>query len=574
MLTLTYFSFLNVNRVKATPTNGNIIWTQTNNPSTNNAASGVAVDGTGVYVVGYDLIPDLGNAEWRMEKRSLITGAVTWTQTENPSAGDDQAKGVAVDGTGVYVVGFDYSAGNLEWRVEKRSLTTGAVTWTQTENPSAGGDQAFGVAVDGTGVYVVGGDNVPGGSDYEWRVEKRSLTTGALIPTFGSAGVVQENPSAGSDSATGVAVDAAGVYVVGSDASPGNLEWRVEKCSLTTGALIPTFGSAGVVQENPSVSGDQAFGVAVDATGVYVVGFDYSAGYTWRVEKRSLTTGALIPTFGSAGVVQENPSTYDVAQGVAVDATGVYVVGVDNSPGNAEWRIEKRSLITGAVTWTQTENPSAGNNVPYGVAVDATGVYVVGIDHSPGNLEWRMEKRNPGLPLWIVGIQLVGGWNLVSLPVVPVSSVPNVLLAQLTLTATVGIVWSFTGTPTPTWKFYNPKTNTGTLTSITDGMGLWIYMTDPGVLNVEGYVIPPAATAPQYSLVAGWNLVGYKPSVDATSSEFVSVYIRSLPPGSYDQYSIRIYVSSTGTWLNGTSTMLSPGQAFWIRMLSTATLSP
>ena len=64
------------------------------------------------------------------------------------------------------------------------------------------------------------------------------------------------------------------------------------------------------------------------------------------------------------------------------------MVGYDYVPGNEEWRIEKRSLTTGALTWTQIENPSTGVDEPYGIAVDVIGVYIVGFDQSPG--QWRV----------------------------------------------------------------------------------------------------------------------------------------------------------------------------------------
>ena len=461
--------------------------------------------------------------------------------------------------------------------MEKRSLTSGAVIWTQSSNPTAGDDEAYGVAVDGTGVYVVGYDQSPGFQ--EWRVEKRSLTTGALITTFGIGGIITEHPSTGNDVPRGVAVDGTGMYVVGVDVLPGNYEWRLEKRSLTTGALITTFGIGGIIRENPSTSFDYAVGVAVDGTGVYVVGYDFNgiggvSDNEWRLEKRSLTTGALITTFGIGGILKENPTTGDdEAYGVAVDATGVYVVGYDSS-GTGEWRVEKCSLTSGGMIWTQTENPSTGDDGALGVAVDGTGVYVVGYDNSPGNYEWRMEKRNPGTPLWVVPITLYGGWNLISLPVIPISSKPSDVFAPLIADGTVKVVWSYTGAPTPGWKMYDAKKNSGTLSAINDGMGLWVYMTAPDVLNVEGYVITPAGSPHQYSLVKGWNLVGYKPQPYPVTVEPVAAYVTSLSGTSYDASSIWVYDSSAGQYNQGTGVNLNPGQAFWILMLTPATLSP
>jgi len=151
---------------------------------------------------------------------------------------------------------------------------------------------------------------------------------------------------------------------------------------------------------NPIGGYNYAEDVAVDTSGIYVVGSDQSPGNSeWRIEKRGLTNGSLISTFGSGGVVTSNPSDVgDRALGVAVDASGVYIVGYDQSLGNLEWRIEKRALTDGSLIWSQTENPSLQYDVAHGVAVDGSGVYIVGWDFIPGSYEWRMEKRNLGIP--------------------------------------------------------------------------------------------------------------------------------------------------------------------------------
>jgi hypothetical protein len=225
------------------------------------------------------------------------------------------------------------------------------------------------VAVDSTGIYVVGVDYSLGSSNSQWRIEKRNLNDGSLIWS------VTSNPSSGSDWAYSVAVDSTGIYVVGSDDIPGNSQWRIEKRSTSTGALIWS------VTSNPGSDTDVPYSVAVDSTGIYVVGYDYISGnYEWRIEKRSTSTGALIWS------VTSNPTSYtDIAQSVAVDSTGIYVVGYANLPGDPQWRIEKRNLNDGSLIWSVTSNPSSGYDYAQSVAVDNTGVYMLlGDDSSQG----------------------------------------------------------------------------------------------------------------------------------------------------------------------------------------------
>ena len=176
---------------------GSLIWWAVSNPSIgNDYANSVAVDSTGIYVVGFDSIP--GNSEWRIEKRSLNDGSLIWSITSNPSSGSDVAYSVAVDSSGIYVVGSDRSPGNDQWRIEKRSLNDGSLIWSVTSNPSSDDDIARSVAVDSTGIYVVGVDYSPG--NYQWRIEKRSLNDGSLIWS------VTSNPSSGGDYAQSVEI--------------------------------------------------------------------------------------------------------------------------------------------------------------------------------------------------------------------------------------------------------------------------------------------------------------------------------------------------------------------------------
>jgi len=268
--------------------------------------------------------------------------------TSDPSTGIDRARGMAIDSTAMYMVGYDYSPGNLQWRIEKRSLADGSlVTGFGTggvaiSDPSTGTDVAVSIAIDSTAMYVVGYDYSPGND--QWRIEKRSLADGGLVTGFGTGGVITSDPSTGTDVAVSIAIDSTAMYVVGYDYSPGNDQWRIEKRSLADGGLVTGFGTGGVVNSDPSTDYDMARGIAIDSTAMYVVGYDYSPeNDQWRIEKRSLMDGGLVTGFETGGVVTSNPSTgSDAAWGIAIDSTAMYVVGYDWSPYNGQWRIEKR----------------------------------------------------------------------------------------------------------------------------------------------------------------------------------------------------------------------------------------
>ena len=366
---------------------GDLIWKRVKTFSFGqDIAHGIAVDSTGVYVAGRQSI----DTSWRVEKRTLdgeggIDGnGLLWKQIWNFSlGGQDVAYGIAVDSTGVYVAGKQGTVGTA-WRVEKRSRVDGSLMWERTENFIGGQDVAYGIAVDSTGVYVAGTQD----NFNLWRVEKRTLDGLGGIDGKGLIWAkAVDIDSFGQDVAYGIAVDSTGVYVAGMQNNMNR--WRVEKRSLANGSLI--WARA----ENLSGGWDIAHGIAVDSTGVYVAGFqnDYNR---WRVEKRTLDGLGGIDGKGLIWVKAENLSGFilDVAYGIAVDSTGVYVSGTQNMENL--WRVEKRSRADGSLVWPWAENLSGFNrdDIAHGIAVDSTGVYAAGFQNNK-NL-WRVEKREKG----------------------------------------------------------------------------------------------------------------------------------------------------------------------------------
>ncbi|HEX9759204.1 MAG TPA: hypothetical protein VGB26_15625 [Nitrospiria bacterium] len=258
---------------------------------------------------------------------------------------------------------------------------------------TSGTDVARGIAVDSSALYIAGNDQSTGHS--QWRIEKRNLSDGSLINSFGKEGVVNSDPSTGFDEPFGIAVDSTSIYVVGYDIFPGDRQWRIEKRDISSGDLVLGFGINGVVTNNFSQGDDVAFAVAVDGTGVYIVGFDLLPGdKEWRLEKRNPTDGSLIWT--KVGDQSSGNGTSDLAQSIVLDTTGAYIVGHDSSsgPSNQQWRIEKRNLVDGSLIWVQTNNPSPGVNRAVTVASDGTDIYIGGLVSLPGQQQWRMEKRN------------------------------------------------------------------------------------------------------------------------------------------------------------------------------------
>lgn len=376
-------------------------------------------NGTDLFVVGDDFVAS-GQGRWNMQKLTYGTATpvpvfgTSGVVTSDPSAANgDAATALVVDTTYLYVAGYDRSGGinNAQWRIEKRlrsdgSLVTGfGALGVLVSNPGAADDRVTAMTSDGTALFVAGYDETPGTGNTQWRLEKRSLATGALIVGFGTGGVVQNNPSTGRDEPRHLLVQGADLYVVGFDQTGGG-QWRIERRLLTTGALVAAFGAGGVVVTDPSLGADHANSAVTDGTDLYVAGFDEVGGdRRWRVEKRSLTSGALVNGFGSAGVLFSDPSSgADTLHDIATDGTALYLAGSDDTPGGGQTqlRCEKRSPSTGNLDsiWNGgagvvTIDPSSGADEWTIAVADANFLTLIGLARrlQVGAGEWRLDRR-------------------------------------------------------------------------------------------------------------------------------------------------------------------------------------
>ena len=163
-----------------------------------------------------------------------------------------------------------------------------------------------------------------------------------------------------------------------------------------------------------------------------------------------------------------------------------------------------------------------------------------------------------------VKIGLVPGWNLVSLPLIPASPAITTLLAPLIAKGEVKVVWGYVGTPRK-WQLFLPEFPLlSTLHMMTDGNGYWIYMNATDSILENGFVIEAGMAPPAYSLVQGWNLVGFKPQPAVNSSETLSQYFTSIT-NSYLQNSVYTYNGTVASWNRvGSGDTLAAGEAMWV----------
>jgi len=354
-----------------------LVWSIANNPSSGtDLPYSITTDDDYVYIAGHDNSP--GNHQWRIEKRRKSDGSIVWAKTSNPSPNEDDIYSITIDDTYIYVAGYDQSPGDYQWRIEKRWKSDGSIVWTKTSNPSSGNDGLFSIVVDDTYIYVAGCDQSPG--DYQWRIEKRRKSDGSIVWTKTS------NPSSGNDGLFSIVADDTYIYLAGEDQSLGvwSAQWRIEKRRKSDGSIVWTKTS------NPSSNPAIAWSMTSDSDFIYIAGDDRSPGNEqWYIEKRSKLNGDIEWTKAS------NPSSEDdQAWSITLDSESIYIAGYDQSLGDEQWRIEKRSKLNGDIEWTKASNPSSQDDQAWSITLDSESIYIAGYDESSGDEQWRIEKRS------------------------------------------------------------------------------------------------------------------------------------------------------------------------------------
>lgn len=353
---------------------------------------GVAVAGTSAYIGGYTsgTLPGQtrggGPAEDAFARHYDVNGNVVWTR-QFGTRSREAILAVAVDSTGVYAAG--YTTGTLPaqtnvggWDAFVRKYdSSGNEMWTR-QFGSISDDQASGIAIDTTGVYVVGesGNPLPG------QAQNFSGRTDAFIRKYDPMGTevwTRQFGSAEIDSAIGVASDGIAVYVVGETTSSlpgqtgnGDYDAFVRKYDAA--------GTEGWTRQFGTSSGDEAFAVAADASGIYVGG---TTGGALPGQNSAGFFDAFVRKYSSAGIEQWTrqfgSSGIDIVTGAAVDSTGVYAVG--NVSGALPGQVAaggsdaftRKYDTAGSEVWT-TQFGSSSEDRAAAVAANFSGVYVAG----------------------------------------------------------------------------------------------------------------------------------------------------------------------------------------------------
>ncbi|MFC1969202.1 hypothetical protein ACFLVF_01770 [Chloroflexota bacterium] len=172
----------------------------------------------------------------------------------------------------------------------------------------------------------------------------------------------------------------------------------------------------------------------------------------------------------------------------------------------------------------------------------------------------------PGPPADGWCCQLDDGVNLISLPLIPTTSDPAVMLATVDFSQAAMYV-----ADGEDWWYYNDAAPSDPEFLFADGQGYFIIMDTAGELCFDGYEISAPGEVgmpPSYDVVTGWNLVGFK----STTPKLPSEYLAGIA-GKY----VMIYGFADGAYFIAGSPgheYLQPCQGYWVAVVDAGTIYP
>ena len=365
-------------------------------------AKAVAVDGSGnVYVTGFTFDPNTDYDYTTIKYNSA--GQQQWVaRYDGPENYSDKAAAIAVDASGnVYITGASSSnAGGLDYATIKYN-SAGQQQWVaRYDGPVGDSDQPTAIAVDGSGSVYVTGKSYGSGYSYDYTTIK-----------YNAAGQQQwvaryDGPGNYTDQPTAIAVDGSGsVYVTGASYGSYSSDYATIK-----------YNSAGQQQwvaryDGPTNSDDEATAIAIDGVGnIYVTGYSLgSVGDDYATIK-----------YNSTGQQQwvrryDGPShSDDEAIAIAIDGAGfIYVTGFSGGNGDDYATIKYNSA--GQQQWVaRYDGPVGYSDQATAIAVDGSGsVYVTGRSYGSGySYDYATIKYNSaGQQQWVVRYDGPGGYS-------------------------------------------------------------------------------------------------------------------------------------------------------------------
>lgn len=374
----------------------------------------MAADENYLYLVGTDSSMN----RWRIEKRFLSNGNLVSSfgsngvvLTRESAYGNASAYGIAIDGEYMYVVGFSRGYSAPCGYIQKRKLSDGSLVWERSEGVCLA--IYYSVAIDSFYLYVAGGTwSTWYGRLVKARLEKRRLSDGEKVSSFATSGVLEyEWWSPAYNAFNKVMIDSDFIFLIGETKVSALIhQGKLMKVNANTGEKIYTDlgGTGGAVGPlNDFVMKDEY---------LYLAGYENlgSGDTQWRIWRAKKSDGRCATGFGQyfwECSVKSNPSPRaDEAKAIAINGAYLYIAGYDSNTeaGDPQWRIERRYLANGDLdtafgeNGAITVNPRPGQaESPFAIVKKGNFIYV------GGTPSWRVQSFLVGhlvyLPLIVKG---------------------------------------------------------------------------------------------------------------------------------------------------------------------------
>ncbi len=297
---------------KLDKTTGELVWAKTFGGSKDDEAYSIAVDNNYIYVAGITCSYGITGSNVKIgdafvAKLDKNSGELVWFRTMGLNS-SDYAMSIAVDNEHIYVAGIIMDSFNSSIFIAKLDKNGRLEEFKTTgESVEYELNEAYGVVVDGSYIYVAGYKTNTTRWDYDAFVAKLYKSNFSLVwfETFGSDY---------DDEAYSVVVDGNYIYAAGRtyNSTTSSIDAFVAKLDKNSGEILwlKTFGD----QQD-----DCANSIAVDNNYIHIAGYMGDDAFIVKLDK---SDGGLIwfKTFGSSG-------NEDAAWDVVVSNGNVYVVG-------------------------------------------------------------------------------------------------------------------------------------------------------------------------------------------------------------------------------------------------------
>ncbi|MBD3183368.1 T9SS type A sorting domain-containing protein [Candidatus Poribacteria bacterium] len=149
------------------------------------------------------------------------------------------------------------------------------------------------------------------------------------------------------------------------------------------------------------------------------------------------------------------------------------------------------------------------------------------------------------------------GWNLISLPLMPSDTSPDVVLDSID--GKYRSIWAYD--PVAGWTIHFPE-GLSNMTEIIPGRGYYIDMAEPGMLKMDGTSLENTNI---FLKGNEWNMVGYSSTEAKSAAECMNSVVDEID--SVWKFNINagwlIYIPYSPEWVNSL-TCMGPGYGYWI----------